>query len=513
MANNFCIIDIGTNAVKCKLFANNKHVFVKNQAIKSQGYDDLDAASVVEAVDNIVKIADQHHVDPKRIYIAATEGLRTSKNAEQIKEAITKKTGRKVHILSPKREAWLSVLGGLSLIPQSDTKPPHYALYIESGGGSTEISVLDLQQKNIKLLDSISLPLGSKRYQIDNDDAKTQSLVTEQISALMQRLKDKKIDLTSSLGVVVNATTASRIMWQQHTPNAAYDPLAITQNRLGLNTADFSAQLQGILASLPHDQQSLIDKYQLKDEMLDGFGGYAHVLSHVFTALNNDLGDDFKKSEVITTVGGLKEGAFENVIKLDKQGQSPGQIEKTVFISGEIDDDDEDDEEEDNADLTTKISQLKLNKTDKVKLNIYKEYYQHHGYEAKFEEKTGQLRAQRAEQYVRYSSPDKLTIKNNPHAADNDMYERIVWLAKQSGSDSITFNETANLDIKLRIFAACQKHNMKITNFEFDKQMLTKVSPQTQNIVNNSLSLKQADTSTITVSQKTISSAPPQHTI
>jgi exopolyphosphatase/guanosine-5'-triphosphate,3'-diphosphate pyrophosphatase len=88
------------------------------------------------------------------LYVFATEGLRLAANHADVLKKIAAETGVKVDIISPRREAELS-LGGISLDIQNGAE----RLLFEVGGGSAQIGIVS----NGELTVEESLPLGTGR--------------------------------------------------------------------------------------------------------------------------------------------------------------------------------------------------------------------------------------------------------------------------------------------------------------------------------------------------------------
>jgi len=83
------------------------------------------------------KIARRHCV---RVRAVATQACRGAENGEEFIERVRRETGIQLHIISPREEAHLSVAGCLNLLDaRADA-----ALVVDVGGGSTELSWVDL---------------------------------------------------------------------------------------------------------------------------------------------------------------------------------------------------------------------------------------------------------------------------------------------------------------------------------------------------------------------------------
>ncbi len=88
------------------------------------------------------------------LYVFATEGLRQARNHAEVVKKIATETGTRLDIITPRREAELS-LGGVAL----DTRNLGAEVLFEVGGGSVQIGMIERG----KLEDEESLPLGTGR--------------------------------------------------------------------------------------------------------------------------------------------------------------------------------------------------------------------------------------------------------------------------------------------------------------------------------------------------------------
>lgn len=484
MSKDFCVIEFGTNAVKCLPFKDGESVFMRNSAIEKKDNGDLDAENVVNSVINFFNEAKSQGIDPERVYICATQGMRRSsqETQDEITKRIKEAIGRNIHILSPRKEARLSALGGLGLIPEPEDKreKKDYTLFIESGGGSTEVSLFDMTGKNIAMIDTVSIELGSDYKKVEKkSEEDAQKEIKAKISRLIENLEVKGIDASKSLGIVINASVATDIMWRkcasdeekeawknrdkEHPDPQFSKPLITTKKRYSLSSKDFEYNLQKILQSI-----------EAGEDRFASFEGHTSILSNIFAELHRFYGNSFDRTKILTTCGGLKEGAKDEIMLTAEKPED--EIEKTVFIR-ETEDIDEDD-------LITKIHKLKLTSDDRQKLQIYKEYYNRQKITTEYNDKD-QFKASDGNKSIKYNSMNDVTIKNDKDSTDNKLYEKMILLAKLGGKNSVTFDNNVSLDLKLRIYAACQKYDVALTNFTFEESMLKDVSKATQNIVLN----------------------------
>jgi len=81
----------------------------------------------------------------QRIRAVATQACRAAKNGRDFVRRVERETGLKLTIISPEEEAHLSVMGCASLLDGRDARrPAHAALVMDVGGGSTELSWVEL---------------------------------------------------------------------------------------------------------------------------------------------------------------------------------------------------------------------------------------------------------------------------------------------------------------------------------------------------------------------------------
>lgn len=93
---------------------------------------------------------DEYGVDD--YYVFATEAMRVAENHDEVLAQIEKKTDTKVEIISPAREAELSVLAAAV-----DCPGPDPMLMVEAGGGSVQVAFCE----EGKVIRQTSLPIGT----------------------------------------------------------------------------------------------------------------------------------------------------------------------------------------------------------------------------------------------------------------------------------------------------------------------------------------------------------------
>lgn len=88
------------------------------------------------------------------IFVFGTEAMRAAANTEDVARAIRDKTGLRMNLISPEREAALGWRGVMLDVPQDES-----ALLFEVGGGSAQIAVV----RKGTLKQDFSLPIGTGR--------------------------------------------------------------------------------------------------------------------------------------------------------------------------------------------------------------------------------------------------------------------------------------------------------------------------------------------------------------
>lgn len=119
----------------------------------------LDDAAMDRTYDALAHCAERigrKGLEPSRLSAVATQACRAAENGEAFVERVRRGTGLNLRIIDPAEEARLSVQGCLNLFdPTADA-----VLVIDVGGGSTELSWLKRQGREMKTVAWMSAPLG-----------------------------------------------------------------------------------------------------------------------------------------------------------------------------------------------------------------------------------------------------------------------------------------------------------------------------------------------------------------
>ena len=98
-----------------------------------------------------------------RVRAVATQACRAARNGRDFIARVEHETGLKLTIISPQEEAHLSVMGCASLLDGRDVKPPaRAALVMDVGGGSTELSWVELERAPAPLSSAVSDPSSAR---------------------------------------------------------------------------------------------------------------------------------------------------------------------------------------------------------------------------------------------------------------------------------------------------------------------------------------------------------------
>ena len=174
----YAAIDIGSNALRL-LISNvieyrKETITLKNSLIRVPirlGQDAFTSGKIsrnnikqitrsMRAFKNLMKV---HNV--KNYLAFATAALREAKNGEEVINRVKNKTGISIQIIDGEKEA--KIISNTNVF--RGVHPKKTILYIDVGGGSTELSVI----KNKKVLKSISLKIGTVRLLNDGVDSET----------------------------------------------------------------------------------------------------------------------------------------------------------------------------------------------------------------------------------------------------------------------------------------------------------------------------------------------------
>ena len=168
--NKIAAIDIGSNAIRMLISyvikSNNREVhFQKNSylrlplrlgedSFKNKSISENKIETLINAINSMKYIMKVHNV---KYYLAyATSALREAKNSDIIKAEIKNHTGIEIEIIDGLKEA--TIISNAKPIEKNN--PFRKNLYVDVGGGSTELSFVQNGEKTI----SKSFNIGTVRY-------------------------------------------------------------------------------------------------------------------------------------------------------------------------------------------------------------------------------------------------------------------------------------------------------------------------------------------------------------
>jgi exopolyphosphatase / guanosine-5'-triphosphate,3'-diphosphate pyrophosphatase len=161
-------IDIGSNSVLlliAEVKSNKLKEIIKRCEITSLGreldknlvFHEESMQSTFEVIQSYVEDCDKAGVSRESIIATATEASRVAQNAKIFFAEIEKNLGVKINIISSDAEAYFSTRG----ILYNGNFSSEVISIMDIGGASTEL--IKVNTKNYKILDSISMPVGSVR--------------------------------------------------------------------------------------------------------------------------------------------------------------------------------------------------------------------------------------------------------------------------------------------------------------------------------------------------------------
>lgn len=202
--HTYAAVDIGSNAIRLLInhiyeFENNKYTFNKTSLVRIPVRLGQDAFSTgIISNETIERLSDAmsatrllmklYHVEHSKTF--ATSALRDSKNAQEVIQKVKEKSGVVIELINGEKEAEIILNTHLNSFIEQDT----YYLYVDVGGGSTEISLL----RNQEVIASKSFKAGTVRFLSGkvNDE-----FLQKEIKPFVKEItKDKHVELIGSGG-------------------------------------------------------------------------------------------------------------------------------------------------------------------------------------------------------------------------------------------------------------------------------------------------------------------------
>jgi len=200
-------IDVGSNAMRLGIALRDEkglpNIILRHREPVRLGHDAFTSGTLSEATQNEALIAfqqfrrilDRHHVGSLRA--TATSAMRDSKNGAQLMQRIAKETDIRLELISGEEEARLVHYSISNRVDLSN----NFALLIDIGGGSVEITVCD----DGEVLASQSLRIGTVRLlEILGSGENFNLLLREYLDGMRRKLRaqigKRKVDLCIGTG-------------------------------------------------------------------------------------------------------------------------------------------------------------------------------------------------------------------------------------------------------------------------------------------------------------------------
>lgn len=163
MARILAAADIGSNTVHLLVAATDGELVTRldnlsewvglGEVVARSGYISNERIEhLLQALKECRRVAQTRKAES--LYVFATEAMRSARNYDAVLHKIEMDTGIKVNIITPRREAELSLKGS-----QLDVEGASPEIFFEVGGGSAQIAII----KKGQVADHVSLPIGTGR--------------------------------------------------------------------------------------------------------------------------------------------------------------------------------------------------------------------------------------------------------------------------------------------------------------------------------------------------------------
>lgn len=212
-------------------------------------------------------------------YVFATEAMRAAENHDEILDLISRKADTDVDIISPQREAELSVVAA-----QVDCPGPDPMLMVEAGGGSVQVAFCE----GGKILRETSLPIGTgalmAKAGLDGPaTAKNVATLKEVVRAECEVLEDYP-----KVARIVGCGGVARGLWRAMHPDGEREVMAEEIGFLAWDTARL-------------DAKTIVARYGVKLRRAETLMPGAHVFLEIMGLFGHE--------SVTVSQYGVREGA------------------------------------------------------------------------------------------------------------------------------------------------------------------------------------------------------------
>ena len=288
MARIFAAADIGSNTAHLLVAASDGDLVTRidkfnewipiGEAVARQGEIPKEFANqLCAAVKEIKRVATDRRAEI--LYVFATEAMRSAKNCDAVIKRIHKETGVEVQVITPRREAELSVRG-MTL----DTRNLGVDMMFEVGGGSAQIAKIDGNQ----LVQTESLPLGTGRIIAESGIANPSPSYAVKAAQNYIRATLRESNLEQEGNHAVASGGVARGLWRAVHPD-------------GEKTVSIEELEYVIWSTQRLSSQRIVERFNVKpkraETLLPGALVYRSLMQH------------FGITEMMITEFGIREGA------------------------------------------------------------------------------------------------------------------------------------------------------------------------------------------------------------
>jgi exopolyphosphatase/guanosine-5'-triphosphate,3'-diphosphate pyrophosphatase len=226
----------------------------------------------------------------ERLYVFATEGMRSAANHAEVRQRLSEETGIEVDIIPPEREAELSFLG-----TRLDAGIGGSGLVFEAGGGSLQVGAV----RDGVLTDRESMPLGTGRLIAQFGLSNPCSQAAEALAERAIREALGRSSIQARTGVAVASGGVVRGLWRALHPDGEkrlhreelrymqWSAARLTQDRI-VSRFGVKPRRAGTLHPGAMIYAGLMDRFDLPEIAISEFGIREGAILEM--AANRDLG-------------------------------------------------------------------------------------------------------------------------------------------------------------------------------------------------------------------------------
>lgn len=263
---NRAAIDIGSNTIlllimneKLETLAFEARVTSLGKNLdKNKAFEEQSMRDSFEALSEYSQICSKHNIPFEKVRITATEASRVASNAAEFYQKVKVELGANVEIISGDQEAQYAAQGVVMM--ESSKNLEEQVVLMDIGGGSTEL--IKVQTKPFKILESVSIPLGSVRV----SDWIERGIWETKKQELIENYQFESFKVEGLIGVAGTMTSLINIVHQ----NTSFEFIDFNQTRI--ETKDF---VQAMDAMSNYSSDDFLEKYPYLGKRSSAiWGGY-----------------------------------------------------------------------------------------------------------------------------------------------------------------------------------------------------------------------------------------------